>query len=180
MSAAPDSNHYDRLHRLRDAAACRATTATRVQLIAHNLGISDAELDGFYFKRKSNAKHRHFDDEAFSKAYGVSVHWLWHGMLSQYPKGLSRPPQRPPQRRQQQQVDAQPRKRKDRREGDLINRAIRDRIKDISVFKGLKSADIKPALTLNHLELFKFTQKHSLSLEWLISGTGKQDQAVSS
>jgi hypothetical protein len=105
MSPVTDPKYYDRVQRLRNGADCKVTTEARVQLVAHELGLSDAELEGFYFKRKSNAKHLHFDHEAFSKAYDVSVHWLWHGMLSEHPKGLSRRPKRHQQRRQQQESD---------------------------------------------------------------------------
>jgi hypothetical protein len=70
--------------------APRATTETRIALAAFERGISDRQLEQFYFVNRKGAKKRHFDCEAFAKKYGVDIHWLWEGDLCAHPRGLTR------------------------------------------------------------------------------------------
>jgi hypothetical protein len=86
------SEEHRRLIRIRSARDCRATTETRIVLVAFELGISDRQLAQFYFVNRKGAKKRHFDTDAFAKKYGVDVHWLWDGDLRGHPRGLTRKP----------------------------------------------------------------------------------------
>jgi hypothetical protein len=65
-----------------------ATTETRVAWVAYERGISDRQLEQFYFYNRKNSKTRHFNTEAFAKKYGIDIQWLWHGELSEHPRGL--------------------------------------------------------------------------------------------
>ena len=67
-----------------------ATTETRIALVAFERGISESEMEQFYFVNRKGAKKRHFDTEAFAKKYGVDIHWLWEGDLCKHPRGLTR------------------------------------------------------------------------------------------
>ena len=70
--------------------APRATTETRIALVAFERGISESEMEQFYFVRRKGTKNRHFDYHAFAKKYGVDIHWLWEGDLCAHPRGLTR------------------------------------------------------------------------------------------
>jgi hypothetical protein len=61
--------------------APRATSETRVALVAFERGLSDRELEQFYYVNRKGAKKRHFDTEAFAKKYDVDIRWLWDGEL---------------------------------------------------------------------------------------------------
>jgi DNA-binding transcriptional MerR regulator len=50
--------------------------------------------------------------------------------------------------------------------------AMRRRIRIIALFHDLSVEEIKPALTLKHQEIAKFTEKHGVKLEWLLEGKG--------
>lgn len=50
---------------------------------------------------------------------------------------------------------------------------MRRRIKDIAASRDLSDDEIKPAMTLKHHELAKFTDKHGVNPEWLLEGTGR-------
>ncbi|MBR1277737.1 hypothetical protein [Bradyrhizobium sp. AUGA SZCCT0283] len=50
--------------------------------------------------------------------------------------------------------------------------AMRRRIRNIALFRDLSVDEIKPALTLKHHEIAKFTEKHGVNLEWLLEGKG--------
>lgn len=50
--------------------------------------------------------------------------------------------------------------------------AMRQRIRDIAASRDLSDEEIKPALTLKHHEIGKFTEKHGVNLEWLLEGKG--------
>jgi hypothetical protein len=63
-----------RLVRIRRARDCRATTETRIAMVAFERGISDRQLEQFYFVNRKGAKQRHFDVHAFAKKYGVDIH----------------------------------------------------------------------------------------------------------
>jgi hypothetical protein len=84
------SEEHRRLVRIRRARDCRATTETRVALVAFELGLSDRQLEQFYCVNREGAKKRHFDREAFAKKYGIDIHWLWDGDLRGHPRGLTR------------------------------------------------------------------------------------------
>lgn len=51
--------------------------------------------------------------------------------------------------------------------------AMRRRIYDIAASLNLSVKEIKPALTLKHHEIAKFTEKHGVNLEWLLEGKGR-------
>jgi hypothetical protein len=53
--------------------APKAVAETRVILVASQLGLSEEEIDRFYFVRRKGTKNRHFDYQAFAKKYGVSI-----------------------------------------------------------------------------------------------------------
>jgi hypothetical protein len=59
--------------------APRATTETRIALVAFERGLTDRHLEQFYYVNRKGAKKRYFDHEAFAKKYGVDIHWLWDG-----------------------------------------------------------------------------------------------------
>jgi hypothetical protein len=75
--------------RLRQARnAPPATTETRIAFVAFERGISDHQLEQFYYVNRKGAKKRHFDHEAFAKAYDVDIRWIWEGELCKHPRGL--------------------------------------------------------------------------------------------
>jgi hypothetical protein len=65
---------------------------TRIALVAFERGLSEHQLDQFYFINRKGGKKRHFDHEAFAKKYGIDIHWLWEGDLRGHPRGLTRKP----------------------------------------------------------------------------------------
>jgi hypothetical protein len=56
--------------------------------------------------------------------------------------------------------------------------AMRQRIKEIAASRNLSEEKIKPALTLKHHEIARFSERHGVNLEWLLEGRGSifQDQ----
>ena len=80
----------------------QATTETRIALVAFERGLSDSELEQFYYVNRKGAKKRHFDHHAFAKKYGVSIHWIWDGALCGHPRGLTRQRTRKSSRRRVQ------------------------------------------------------------------------------
>jgi hypothetical protein len=132
----------------------------RIALVAFERGLSDRELEQFYYVNRKGAKKRYFDHDAFAKKYGVSVDWIRDGDLCEHPRGLKR--QRCPA------SDA-------RREAQRLNReakdAIRERIRMFAASRDLTPEQIKPAMTTKHFLLATFAQEHSVSIEWLIAGT---------
>jgi hypothetical protein len=88
------SEDHKRLGRIRRARPCKATTETRVALVAFERGISDRQLEQFYFVNRKGAKTRHFDVSAFAKKYDVHIHWLWEGDLRGHPRRMTRKPTR--------------------------------------------------------------------------------------
>jgi hypothetical protein len=93
---------------LRLAQGCKATTETRIALVAFERGLSDRQLEQFYFVNRKGAKKRHFDTEAFAKKYDVDIRWIWDGELCKHPRGLARKQPSKTNRRsaQPQRVDA--------------------------------------------------------------------------
>jgi hypothetical protein len=51
--------------------------------------------------------------------------------------------------------------------------AMRQRIRDVAASRDLSDEEIKPVLTLKHLEIAEFTEKHGVNLEWLLEGKGR-------
>ncbi|MEH2570244.1 hypothetical protein [Bradyrhizobium sp. AZCC 2289] len=51
--------------------------------------------------------------------------------------------------------------------------AMRQRIKDVAASRDLSEEEIKPALTLKHHEIAKFTEKYGVNVEWLLEGKGR-------
>jgi len=79
-----------RFIRLRLAQGCKATTETRIALVAFERGLTDRQLEQFYYVNRKGAKKRHFNTEAFAKKYGIDIRWLWDGELCGHPRGLTR------------------------------------------------------------------------------------------
>ena len=50
--------------------------------------------------------------------------------------------------------------------------AMRRRIRIVALLRDLSVEEIKPALTLKHHEIAKFTEKHGVNLEWLLERRG--------
>jgi hypothetical protein len=50
--------------------------------------------------------------------------------------------------------------------------AMRQRIKDIAASRDLSEEDIRPALTLKHHAIARFSERHGVNLEWLFEGRG--------
>src|SRR5882672_7813234 len=51
--------------------------------------------------------------------------------------------------------------------------AMRQRVRDIAALHDLSEEEIKPALTLKHHEIARFTEKHGVNLDWLLEGKGR-------
>jgi hypothetical protein len=51
--------------------------------------------------------------------------------------------------------------------------AMRQRIRDVAASRELSDEEIKPALSLKHHEIAKFTEVHGVNLEWLLEGPGR-------
>ena len=50
---------------------------------------------------------------------------------------------------------------------------MRQRIGDVAASRDLSDEEIKPALTLKHHEIGRFSEQHGVSLEWLLAGEGR-------
>jgi hypothetical protein len=93
MSAINKTHEYwTYLSQARNAPS--STEETRVALVSQELGLSDADLEPFYFTNRKGAKKRFFNHEAFAQKYGVDVHWLWEGSLREHPRHLKPPARR--------------------------------------------------------------------------------------
>ena len=79
--------------------APRATTETRIALVAFERGISDRQLEQFYYVNRKGATKRHFNHEAFAKKYDVDIRWIWEGDLCKHPR-MPAPPREKKQPRQ--------------------------------------------------------------------------------
>jgi hypothetical protein len=51
--------------------------------------------------------------------------------------------------------------------------AMRRRIREIAASRDLSDEEIKPALTLKHHEIGRFSQQHGVNIGWLLEGTGR-------
>lgn len=47
---------------------------------------------------------------------------------------------------------------------------MRRRIRDVAASRDLSDEEIKPALTLKHQEIARFSEQHGVSIEWLLEG----------
>jgi hypothetical protein len=74
--------------------APRSNTETRIALVSQQLGLSDADLEPFFYVRRKGSKRRYFNQEAFAQNYGISIRWLWDGSLQEYPRHLNPPVRR--------------------------------------------------------------------------------------
>jgi hypothetical protein len=52
-------------------------------------------------------------------------------------------------------------------------RAMRRRIRDVAASRDLSDEEIKPALTLKHQEIARFSEQHGINIEWLLEGNGR-------
>jgi hypothetical protein len=65
-----------------------ATHDTRVALVSQQLGLSDTDLELFYYVNRKGSKKRYFDYPAFAEKYGISIDWLREGYLPAHPRHL--------------------------------------------------------------------------------------------
>jgi hypothetical protein len=84
----------------------KSTTETRIALVAFERGLSNRELERFYYVNRKGAKKRYFDEHAFAKKYGVDIHWIWEGDLRGHPRGLRKQPRKGSRRPAQPDGDA--------------------------------------------------------------------------
>jgi hypothetical protein len=68
--------------------APKATDDTRVALVVHELGLSEQDLEPFYYMTRKGSKKRHFDCRRFAEKYDISIVWLRHGYLPAHPRQL--------------------------------------------------------------------------------------------
>jgi hypothetical protein len=68
--------------------APKATDEARLALVSQQLGLSDADLEPFYYVNRKGSKKRYFDYPAFAERYGISVDWLRDGYLPAHPRHL--------------------------------------------------------------------------------------------
>jgi hypothetical protein len=80
-----------------------AIAETRVALVAFERGISDRQLEQFYYVNRKGSKRRHFNYEGFAKKYDVDIKWIWEGELFRHPRGLRKQPRRTSRRLAQSQ-----------------------------------------------------------------------------
>ncbi len=50
---------------------------------------------------------------------------------------------------------------------------MRRRIMDVAASRDLSDEEIKPALTLKHQEIARFSDQHGVNVEWLLEGKGQ-------
>jgi hypothetical protein len=51
--------------------------------------------------------------------------------------------------------------------------SMRRRIRDVAASRDLSDEEIKPALTLKHQEIARFSERHGVNIEWLLEGKGR-------
>jgi hypothetical protein len=51
--------------------------------------------------------------------------------------------------------------------------AMRRRIRDVAASRDLSDEEIKPALTLKHQEIARFSERHGVNIGWLLEGKGQ-------
>ncbi len=141
--------------------APKADSGTRVALVAHQLGLSDQDLEPFYRVRRKGASKRHFSYEEFAERYGISINWLQHGYLPEHPRNL-----KPVRKVRRANGEAMAKKRG-------VRTAIRLRIREVAVLRDLSGDAIKLALTTKHFHLAQFAEQYAVNIEWLLTGKGR-------
>jgi hypothetical protein len=68
--------------------APKATSETRVLLIAAERGLTKKQLEKFYVQRRKDWKPL-FNYQLFAEKQGISLDWLFHGDLREHPRGPS-------------------------------------------------------------------------------------------
>ena len=53
-----------------------------------------------------------------------------------------------------------------------FNLAMRQRIRDVAASRGISDGEIRPALTLKHEAIGRFSEAHGVNLGWLLEGRG--------
>jgi hypothetical protein len=76
--------YFQRLAKARRAP--KAEAETRVLLIANERGLTEKQLQKFYFQRRKNCKPR-FNYQLFAKKQGISLDWLFDGDPRAHPRG---------------------------------------------------------------------------------------------
>src|SRR5260221_12887085 len=87
ISAIEKTPEYWR-HRAQARNAPKATDDARVALVSQQLGLSNQDLESFYYVNRKGSKKRYFDYHAFAEKYGISVDWLLDGYLPAHPRHL--------------------------------------------------------------------------------------------
>jgi hypothetical protein len=85
MDGAAKSPEF-RTHCSRARNAPPSTDETRIALVSLQLGLSEKDLEAFYYVRRKGSKNRHFNYARFADEYGVSLDWLYHGYLPEHPR----------------------------------------------------------------------------------------------
>jgi hypothetical protein len=63
--------------------------------------------------------------------------------------------------------------RHNKSEAIVHRQAMRRRIRDVAASRDLSDEEIKPALTLKHQEIARFSEQHGVKIEWLLEGKGR-------
>src|ERR1019366_8512465 len=74
MKMTDDPRFWERRRKVLNAP--RASSESRVALVAFERGISAKELERFYYVNRKGSKTRYFDHHAFAEKYGVDIHWI--------------------------------------------------------------------------------------------------------
>ena len=56
--------------------------------VAFELGLSERQLEQFYYVDRKGAKKRFFKHEAFAEKYGINIRWIWDGDLCGHPRDM--------------------------------------------------------------------------------------------
>jgi hypothetical protein len=76
--------YWQRLGNVR--CAPKSSSETRVLLIANERGLTEKQLQKFYFTRRKGSKP-HFDYQLFANKQKISLDWLFDGDLTAHPRG---------------------------------------------------------------------------------------------
>jgi hypothetical protein len=139
----------------------KGSTERRVALIVAERGLSEKQLAKYFVRRRKNCKPR-FDHWQFAKDQDVSTDWLFDGDIRSYPRGGSR--SAPAKTRTTSEaVQKKP-------GGKGCNQGAHQNVCHIA---RSSAEDIKAAMTTKHYHLAQFAEKYSVTIEWLICGTGR-------